>query len=47
MVAVEIIISTAIQINPLAAESRQATTVPQALQILRNNNQGARENLMV
>ena len=29
MVALEIIISTAIQINPLAAESRQATIVPQ------------------
>lgn len=29
MVALEIIISTAIQINPLAAESRQATVIPQ------------------
>lgn len=29
VVALEIIISTAIQINPLAAESRQATVIPQ------------------
>lgn len=29
VVALEIIISTAVQINPLAAESRQATIIPQ------------------